>query len=564
MTEAILNNILQAGNQDFSPAKKKNQNSSSKSFSKTMQEIKQGQQKTSKKTAANNKVKQKVKQKESASISDREFLAKLKKILKKNNKEVPQELLSLLKGGSLNTQQQTMLEKLMLNLENNNLDLSKLNSLLEKNSGDLKIESSKAENSEKIEQIFSSGENVENQNTENLNLESLKIEDLEKLASLLGNEDQPLTEARNSKLKTEVDQLVKILMNSNSEETNKVQKNLEQILGTENLEAKLTELTSVLNESGFSFKDFAENIESKKVQLPLLNQTFNSEALDFSALSEASNSETDSSLYAELAAQIKEMLSEEKNNLSNQNHKTDSNFSNSNLFSLNSDSTLDLALGGGNLENKNQNNFFDLDNSNLFFNLDLENQNTANNLNLDNFNLNTNNAKLAENADLRTQVVEQFRGEYSPETKEMQVQLKPESLGKIDISLSYDNEQLTGKMLVESELVRAQLENSLKGLKSDLLRQGINIEQFKIETAKNSPQQVENQDKFAFNDQDSASSDGETGQNQEYEQRQFFQGQYYVQRNNDGSNLEHENIIMRQQEIINRAAFSNEKLDLLA
>lgn len=554
MTEAILNNILQTGNQDFSSPSKKSRKSSSKSFSETMQKIKQTPQKT---------------KKESASISDRKFLAKLKKILKKNNKEVPQELLSLLQGGSLNTQQQSILEKLMLNLENNNLDLSKLRSLLGKNSsdlkvGNLKVENPKDENSSKIEQIFSSEDKVANKNTENLNLESLKLEDLRKLTSLLENKDQPLTEAENSKLKTEVDQLVKFLMNSNSEGTNKVQKNLEQILGTENLEAKLTELTSVLNESGFSFKDFAKITETKEVQLPLLNQALSSEGLDFSGLSEASNSETNSSLYSELAAQIKEMLSEEKNTLSNQNQKTDFNLSNSNLFSLNSDSTLDLALEGGNLENKNQSNFFDLDNSNLFFNLDLENQNTANNLNVENFSLNNNNAKLAENADLRTQVVEQFRGEYSPETKEMQVQLKPESLGKIDISLSYDNEQLTGKMLVESELVRAQLENSLKGLKSDLLKQGINIEQFKIETAKNSPQQVENKDEFAFNDQDSASSDGETGQNQEYEQRQFFQGQYYVQRNNEGSNLEHENIIMRQQEIINRAAFSNEKLDLLA
>jgi len=146
----------------------------------------------------------------------------------------------------------------------------------------------------------------------------------------------------------------------------------------------------------------------------------------------------------------------------------------------------------------------------------------------------------------------------------MQIQLKPESLGKIDISLAYDNDQLTGKMLVESELVRAQLENSLKGLKSDLLKQGINIEQFKIETAKNAPQQVEKQNEFVFDDQNSAFSDGETGQNQEYEQRQFFQGQYYVQRNNSSSNLDSENIIMRQQEMINRAAFSNEKLNLLA
>jgi flagellar hook-length control protein FliK len=266
----------------------------------------------------------------------------------------------------------------------------------------------------------------------------------------------------------------------------------------------------------------------------------------------------------ELAAQLKEMLNEESNKMTSQQTAENIEFSNSDIFTLNSDSALDLSFGGE-VETKNQNNFFDFDNSNIFFNLDLENQSTANNLNAENFNLNTENtANLAENADMRAQVVEQFRGEYSPETKEMQIQLKPESLGKIDISLSYDNEQLTGKMLVESEIVRAQLENSLKGLKSDLLKQGINIEQFKIETAKNAPQQIGKQDEFAFDDQNAAFSDGETGQNQEYEQRQFFQGQYYVQRDNGSSNLDSENIIMRQQEMINRAAFSNEKLNLLA
>jgi hypothetical protein len=106
----------------------------------------------------------------------------------------------------------------------------------------------------------------------------------------------------------------------------------------------------------------------------------------------------------------------------------------------------------------------------------------------------------------------------------------------------------------------------MKEIKSDLIKQGINIEQFKIETAKAGPRQVEQQNDFKLNDQNSAFSDGETGQNQEYEQRQFFQGQYYVQRSLNKSgldNLDGENLVMRQQEIINRAAFSKGKLNLI-
>ena len=552
MTEALLNNILQVSKNDFSPAKKnqppvKKQNSR-KSFSETMQEINQHRQRAQK----NNKSSKSIKE-QTSSMDDQEFLRKLKKILAKNNKEVPAELLSLLQGGSLSKQQEAMLENLMLNLKNNNLDISDLKSILAKNN-----DSHKAGNSEEL-QFFNQKEASENHELMALNPDQLK-----KLAALLETGEQELTDVESSKLNSELDQLVKALTSSNSEAAENTEAKLKQILGNENLPTKLTELASVIEGSDLSSEDLTEISNQKDLKLPLLTQALASESINFSDLSDNLSSDNKSSLFTEFAAQLKEMLNEENNRLTNQQPTNNIEFSSSDIFSLNNDSALDLSFGGE-LESENQNNFFDLDNSNLVFNFDSENQSAANNLNLENFSLNSENTtNLAENADLRAQVVEQFRGEYSPETKEMQIQLKPESLGKIDISLSYDNEQLTGKMLVESELVRAQLENSLKGLKSDLLKQGINIEQFKIETAKNAPQQVEKQNEFAFDDQNAAFSDGETGQNQEYEQRQFFQGQYYVQRNNGSSGLDSENIVMRQQEMINRAAFSNENLNLLA
>ncbi|MFW5898091.1 MAG: flagellar hook-length control protein FliK [Halanaerobium sp.] len=551
MTEALLNNILQAGNNKFEPAeKKKSATNKSRSFSETMQKINE-QNKSSKKSELKNS--DAVKEK-SSSLSNQEFLAKLKKILSKNNKEVPSELLSLLQGGSLSKQQKAMLEQLMLNLKNNNLDISDLKSLLNKNSDNQRLE--KAEEN----QIFNSEEN-----SGNIKLKNIDVDDLEKVVKLLEKDGENLSQAESSQLKEEINKLAKILINANSETGEDAAKNLEQILRTENPGDKLGELVSTLKESNLSLDDLVETSEQKEPKMPLLAQALDSESLDFSDLTDTFSSENNSSLFAELSAQLKEMLDEENTKLSNQEPGANVELKNSDLFSLNNDSTLDFNFEGGELENKNQNNFFDLDNSNLFFDFDAENNSTANNLNLENFSSNIDNtANLAENADLRSQVVEQFRGEYSPETKEMQIQLKPESLGKIDISLSFDNDQLTGKMLVESEIVRTQLENSLKGLKSDLLKQGINIEQFKIETAKNAPQQVEKQNEFAFNDQNTGFSDGETGQNQEYEQRRFFEGQYYVQRNNNSPNFSGDNLIMRQQEIINRAAFSNEKINLLA
>lgn len=559
MTEAILNNVIQMANNDLLSVTKQKapgnidstEQNTGKSFSETMQQINQQKQKPVKKSRQNDVENNNSDAKSSNSMSEQEFLAKLKEILSKNNKEVPSELLSLLQGGSLNKQQQAMLESLMLNLKNNKLNISELKSLLAKNS-----KSQGKDDSEQLE-FF---KDLEAGNE--LRFVDLNADNLEKLASLLAASKKDLTAANNSKLKSELDQLTKLLVNSNSE----LAAAGEKVLEAQTAEAKLTELAGLLKDNKLE-ADLSNQIsEQKDLKTPVLAELFAGQKSPYINLENALDNGSENTLFAEISAQMQEMLKEENNKLLADNKQVSQiDFNNSDLFSLNSDSVLEINLGSQELANKNQNNFFELDNSNLFFNFELENQNAGNNLNLDNFSLNSESkAQLAENADLRSQVVEQFRGEYSPETKEMQIQLKPESLGKIDISLAYDNDQLTGKMLVESELVRAQLENSLKGLKSDLLKQGINIEQFKIETSKNAPQQVEKQQEFAFNDQNSAFSDGETGQNQEFEQRQFFQGQYYVQRQNGNSNLDNENIIMRQQEMINRAAFSNEKLNLLA
>lgn len=539
MSEIVLNNLLEKKSYDFSnQAKTKGLKEKTKNFAQTMQKIKK---KNSQKNIS--------KQIEETPLNQKEFLAKLKEILRKNNKEVPSELLSLLEGGSLNKQQQAMLESLMLNLKNNNLDISELKSLLAKNNNQETI--AVDQNSETLNQTESGIE---------FKVEDLDPAKLEKLESLLENDKQLLSQNEISNLKSEIDQLAQILMSSDSENPNNVEKNQTDILAADNLVTKLKELSTALSESEFSSEDLANNSELKELKLPTLAKLFNSDNLETTL-----NPENESSIFAELSSQLQQMLKEEKNQVTKNNSALELDFNNSDLFTLKNDSTFDFSLDSKNLVSQNQNNFFDLENPNLIFNSELGNQNEANNLNLDTFNLNLENkAQLAENTDLRAQVAEQFKGSYSPETKEMQIQLKPESLGKIDISLTYDNDQLTGKMLVESELVRAQLENSLKGLKSDLLKQGINIDQFKIETAKNSPQQVEKQQDFAFNDQNSAFSDGETGQNQEYEQRQFFQGQYYVQRQHGSSDLNNENIIMKQQEMLSRAAFSTDKLNLLA
>jgi flagellar hook-length control protein FliK len=135
------------------------------------------------------------------------------------------------------------------------------------------------------------------------------------------------------------------------------------------------------------------------------------------------------------------------------------------------------------------------------------------------------------NLNIEDQIMETFKAEYSAENRELTVELEPASLGKIDISLSYEDDKLTGKMLVQNELIRSSLEKSLNTLKTELVKEGINIEQFKIQTAENRPTQLEQRDQFAFNQDQSRFGDADSGQNQDYQQRNAFNQHNFAEDN---------------------------------
>ncbi|MFW5961773.1 MAG: hypothetical protein ACOCRV_02080, partial [bacterium] len=403
MTEALLNNVFQTTNQDFTQKKRnKAPNKSGKSFSETMKEINNRSQQTQKNTNKSSKV---IKE-QASTMDDQEFLKKLKKILAKNNREVPSELLSLLQGGSLSKQQEAMLGQLMLNLKNSKLDISELKSLLERNSEDLSAEDPERDKNSEVLELF-----VDKEDNPKLEIQSLNTEDLEKIASKLEAGELKLTEEDSVKLKNEIDQLTEaILKLENNDESS--EQSLEQILDTDKLDNKLAELISLIEDNDFQVEDLAVMSEQEEIKIPLLSKLMNMDASDFTEFSQALNLENDDSLFAEIAAQMQEMLEQDNSKMNIQEPEAEIDLSNSDIFTLNSDSVLDLSFGEE-LENKNQNNFFDLDNSSLLFNFDQENQKSANNLNLENFSLNSENkTNLAENVDLRSQVVEQFRGEY--------------------------------------------------------------------------------------------------------------------------------------------------------
>ena len=531
MTDAVLMNVVQQKPADYSVKHKQRDTAEKGDFAKTLENINRNNSKKQSRIDGSSEKSNSTKDK----LTDDEFLDKLDKIISKNKDEIPSELLSLLNGGSLTDQQTAMLEKIMVNLKNKNLNITQLKTILEQNSDAINLENFNTANSDSKLNALSE-------------IDSSK---LSQIASALEADETLLSKSEKEIVAKEIDQIAGLLLNRGEAVDQNTKNTLKGILDSNNLANKLGKLGDLIDSTAFS----ELNLDKKISDSSLLKKMVSSVDTDFSSLDNV-NSEG-KVLYAELAAQLNEMSSDKNpKNLNNSQMKE------ANMFSLFSGESSNVAVTNDSSADR-EGSFFNLSDENSYLNFNFNDNNQK--VSQQSFSLTDNTSSdLRNEMSIESQVVEQFKGEYSPETKEMQIQLKPESLGKVDITLAYDNDKLTGKMLVESEIVRAQLENSLSDLKSDLVRQGINIEQFKIETAKNSPQQVDNQDNFSFNDENAAYSDGETGQNQEFEQRQFFQGQYYVKRNNSELNVDGDNLIMKQQDILNRAAFSNDSINLLA
>ncbi|MGM0548787.1 MAG: hypothetical protein ACQER0_05880, partial [Bacillota bacterium] len=334
MTEMVLNNILESKSYDFNQASPKESTAvkDGKSFAETMAEIKE-QQKLKKVTKKGTKIEEK-----STSLKNEDFLAKLKEIMKKNKKEIPAELMSLLQGGSLNNQQKAMLESLMLNLKNNKLNISDLESLLAQNS------ESENDNLQVIESLNS----VDSENE--IELQDLDADSLEKLASFLADPEKNLSQANKSKLKSELDKLSSLLVNSNSE----LAEAGEQVLKAQTAEAKLTELAGLLKDDKLDLEHLSQILEQEDLKTPVLAELFASQHSTNSNPESALNKGVENTLFAEISAQMQELLKEENNKLADNKQSSQVDLNNSDLFSLNSDSVLEVDFGSQELANKNQ------------------------------------------------------------------------------------------------------------------------------------------------------------------------------------------------------------------
>ena len=83
-----------------------------------------------------------------------------------------------------------------------------------------------------------------------------------------------------------------------------------------------------------------------------------------------------------------------------------------------------------------------------------------------------------------------------PGKNQINIQLEPESLGKVNIQLKVENGEVLAKLIVESQQVKGYLEQNINGLRSNLVRQGFNIDQIYVESNDNYREQHNSQQGF--------------------------------------------------------------------
>lgn len=97
-----------------------------------------------------------------------------------------------------------------------------------------------------------------------------------------------------------------------------------------------------------------------------------------------------------------------------------------------------------------------------------------------------NTAGMAEAARVNMQnVIEQItnRIKFSQQgNKQINIQLEPESLGRVNVQLKVEAGEVMARLLVESQEVKTYLEHNINGLRSNLVRQGLTVDQIYVES----------------------------------------------------------------------------------
>lgn len=94
-----------------------------------------------------------------------------------------------------------------------------------------------------------------------------------------------------------------------------------------------------------------------------------------------------------------------------------------------------------------------------------------------------NNIRLYEIREIAQQIIDQIRVIINPEQTTMELQLNPEHLGKVNLTISSKEGAMTAHFAVQNDLAKQAIEGQLITLKETLAQQGIKVETIEVTVA---------------------------------------------------------------------------------
>ncbi len=102
---------------------------------------------------------------------------------------------------------------------------------------------------------------------------------------------------------------------------------------------------------------------------------------------------------------------------------------------------------------------------------------------------NGNMVQVTEIREIANQIIERIRVTIQPEQTSMELQLNPEHLGKVNLSVQSKNGVMTAQFVVQNEVSKEAIESQLHTLKETLNQQGIKVDEIEVTIAAYSFQQ---------------------------------------------------------------------------
>ncbi len=94
--------------------------------------------------------------------------------------------------------------------------------------------------------------------------------------------------------------------------------------------------------------------------------------------------------------------------------------------------------------------------------------------------INGNMEELVQVREIANQIIERVKVTIKPNQTSMDLQLNPENLGKVNLSIQSTGDRMTAKFVVENELVKEAIESHIQLLKDSLSEQGLKVDSVEV------------------------------------------------------------------------------------